>query len=48
LHTSEKGDSKDEIRHFMESMGFVVYSEVTHPMNLANDFIFVQVRISPL
>jgi len=26
----------------MESKGFVVHSEVVHPDNLANDFIFVQ------
>jgi hypothetical protein len=26
----------------MESKGYVVHSEVVHPQNLANDFIFVQ------
>lgn len=42
FHSSEKGDSKETLRNFMESMGYGVHSEVTHPDNLANDFIFVK------
>jgi len=45
FHTGENGQSKDEMREFMESKGFVVHSEVTHPENLANDFIFVQKKV---
>ena len=45
FHTGENGHTKDEMRQFMESKGFVVHSEVTHPENLANDFIFVQKKV---
>ena len=44
-HTGEKGDSKKEMRQFMEARGYVVHSEVSNPSNLANDFIFVQKKI---
>lgn len=30
------------MKNFMESKGYIVHSEVVHPDNLANDFIFVQ------
>jgi len=35
-------EGKEAIRDFMESKGYYVHSEVTHPNWLANDFIFVK------
>lgn len=42
FHSSENGNSKEELKIFMESKGYFVHSEIVHPNNLANDFIFVQ------
>ncbi|XP_047475703.1 protein Star-like isoform X3 [Penaeus chinensis] len=35
-------EGKDAIKWYMEGNGYKVYSEVTHPGSLANDFIFVK------
>lgn len=42
FHTAENGNSKEEMRRFMSDNGYDVHSIVTHPLNLANDFIFVK------
>ena len=39
LHDTE---GKSTIKEYMFSKGFVAYTEITHPNNLANDFIFVK------
>lgn len=43
-HTDE---GKETMRQYMESLGYVVYSEVTHPGSLANDFILVKKELMP-
>ncbi|XP_042870470.1 protein Star-like [Penaeus japonicus] len=35
-------EGKDAIKKYMDGNGYNVYSEVTHPGSLANDFIFVK------
>ena len=42
FHGSEAGLSKSEMTTFMEEKGYFVHSTVTHPQNLANDYIFVK------
>ena len=41
-HESEAGSSQSEMKTFMEEKGYFVHSTVTHPKNLANDYIFVK------
>lgn len=41
------GEGKDTIRKYMEGLGYQVFSEVTHPGWLANDFIFVKKELMP-
>jgi len=41
-HESEAGSSQSEMKTFMEEKGYYVHSTVTHPKNLANDYIFVK------
>jgi len=41
-HESEAGSSQSEMKNFMEEKGYFVHSTVTHPKNLANDYIFVK------
>ncbi|XP_045607488.1 protein Star [Procambarus clarkii] len=41
------GEGKDAIRKYVESQGYNLYTEVTHPGWLANDFIFVKNGIVP-
>ena len=35
-------EGKQTLRRYMESQGYWMYREVTHPGGLANDFIFVK------
>ena len=42
-HESEAGSSQDDMRSFMEDKGYTVHSIITHPKNLANDYIFVKI-----
>ncbi|XP_046401278.1 uncharacterized protein LOC124167334 [Ischnura elegans] len=39
--------NKNDQRKWMEEKGYRVYAEVTHPQNLANDFIFVKKTLFP-
>ena len=41
-HESEAGSSQDEMIRYMQQQGYAVHSNVTHPKNLANDYIFVK------
>ncbi len=38
-HTTQ---GKEELRSYVESKGYKTVTEVTHPGNLANDFVFVK------
>jgi hypothetical protein len=40
-------EGKEEIRNFMAHQGYEVVTEVTHPMWLANDFIFAKKTLVP-
>ncbi|CAL4099707.1 unnamed protein product, partial [Meganyctiphanes norvegica] len=40
-------EGKGTLRKFMEEKGYTVYTEVTHPNNYANDFIFYRNDIIP-
>ncbi|KAK8728992.1 hypothetical protein OTU49_017468 [Cherax quadricarinatus] len=40
-------EGKDVLRKYMLSQGYRIYSEVTHPGWLANDFIFIKNDVTP-
>lgn len=40
-------EGKQAVRRYMEKKGYTVFSEVTHPGGLANDFIFVKKELLP-
>ncbi|KAG0717557.1 Protein Star [Chionoecetes opilio] len=40
-------EGKEALRHYMEKLGYRMYSEVTHPGGLANDYIFVKRELMP-
>ena len=41
------GRGKEAIKSYMDSKGYAVHSEVTHPQSLANDFIFAKKELLP-
>ncbi|XP_071549739.1 uncharacterized protein [Panulirus ornatus] len=41
------GEGKGSLRKYMENQGYIVFTEVTHPGGLANDYIFVKKEVMP-